>query len=156
MWVSSSLPCFARCRRLAVTQEKLFPLLEQLLKDHEYVVRQHLAQQVWGLAQLCVEAGSVAGYSAIVEQLLPVLAKLVSDPTPDVRLASGESLIEVAKHLKPSDLGPRVLTFVLELAHDDREEELRMTAVRSAAAASGLACDDLGLPSHRRLCCSTN
>lgn len=117
-----------------MTQEKLFPLLGQLLKDHEYVVRQHLAQQVWGLAQVCVEAGSVAGYSAIVEQLLPVLAKLVSDPTPDVRLASGESLIEVAKHLKPSDLGPRVLTFVLELAHDDREEELRMTAVRTGRA----------------------
>lgn len=122
-----------RAHSLATTQEHIFPLLQALVKDHEYVVRQHLAQQIWGLAQVCVDAGSMAGYSAIVEQLLPVLAKLVSDPTPDVRLASGESLIEVAKHIKADDLGPRVLTFVLELAHDDREEELRMTAVRASS-----------------------
>lgn len=88
-----------------------------------------------------------------MEHLLPVLAKLVADATPDVRLAAGESLIEVAKHIKPDDLGPRVLTFVLELAHDDKQEELRMTAVRRpGASAAPLQADHMHCPVCRLYC----
>lgn len=46
-----------------------------------------------------------------------------------MRISAGESLVSVAKYIKSEDLGPQVLTIVLQLAHDD-EMDLRMTAVR--------------------------
>lgn len=76
---------------------------------------------------MCSTIGN-AGYSAIVERLVPHLAKLVSDQQPEVRLAAGEALVDVARHIRTEDMGPRVLTFVLELAHHDEQEDLRMTA----------------------------
>lgn len=48
-----------------------------------------------------------------------------------VRISAGESLVSVAKYIEGDDLGPRVLTIVLQLAHDD-EMDLRMTAVSFA------------------------
>ncbi len=49
---------------------------------------------------------------------------------PQVRIAAGETLVSIASLIKKEDLGPRVLTIVLQLAHDDEHEDLRMTAVR--------------------------
>ena len=60
--------------------------------------------------------------------VLPTLAKLLGDPQAEVRQAAGESLVGVANLMKPIDLGHHVLTIVLQLAHDDEQEELRMTA----------------------------
>jgi hypothetical protein len=51
-----------------------------------------------------------------------------------VRIAAGETLVSVAALIRKEDLGPRVLTIVLQLAHDDEHEDLRMTAVRRCVA----------------------
>ncbi len=48
---------------------------------------------------------------------------------PEVRIAAGETLVTLTSGIKPEDLGPRVLTLVLQLAHDNEQEDLRMTAV---------------------------
>jgi hypothetical protein len=48
-----------------------------------------------------------------------------------VRIAAGESLVSVASLMRKEDGGKHVLTIVLQLAHDDEQEDLRMTAVRS-------------------------
>jgi hypothetical protein len=37
--------------------------------------------------------------------------------------------VAIGGMLRREDVGPRVLTIVLQLAHDDLNEELRMTAV---------------------------
>lgn len=60
------------------------------------------------------------------------------NPTPttatqQVRLSAGESLVQVTRLLRPDDRGKHALTLVLQLAHDDEQEELRMTAVRAEA-----------------------
>lgn len=69
------------------------------------------------------------GWSGFGFQIvLPTLAKLLGDPQAEVRQAAGESLVGVANLMKPIDLGHHVLTIVLQLAHDDEQEELRMTA----------------------------
>ena len=40
-------------------------------------------------------------------------------------------MVAIASLIRKEDLGPRVLTIVLQLAHDDEHEDLRMTAVRA-------------------------
>jgi serine/threonine-protein phosphatase 4 regulatory subunit 1 len=111
-------------------EESLFPVLDKLTSDEEFVIRQHLAEQIRGLAAVCASTPHPNGYRVLVEQLLYLLGKLAADNMAEVRIAAGETLVAVAKLVKPDDLGPRVLTIVLQLAHDDIHEDLRMTAVR--------------------------
>jgi serine/threonine-protein phosphatase 4 regulatory subunit 1 len=111
-------------------EELLFPVLDKLTNDEEFVIRQHLAEQIRGLAAVCATTTHPSGYRVLAEQLLYLLGKLAADNMAEVRIAAGETLVSVAKLIKPDDLGPRVLTIVLQLAHDDIHEDLRMTAVR--------------------------
>lgn len=73
--------------------------------------------------------GGSEGYLVMLDHILPVLARLVADNQAEVRIAAGESLVAVAGWVRKEDMGPRVLTIVLQLAHDDEQEDLRMTAV---------------------------
>ncbi|CAM9430042.1 unnamed protein product [Scytosiphon promiscuus] len=123
------------------TVKAVVPLLGPLAEDQELVVRQHLGEQLEEIARFCRLQGKEAGYRLIIEIVLPTLAKLLGDPQAEVRQAAGESLVGVANLMKPIDLGHHVLTIVLQLAHDDEQEELRMTA---AALLNDLA-EALGL-----------
>jgi serine/threonine-protein phosphatase 4 regulatory subunit 1 len=109
-------------------RDRMFPIIDDLVKDEEFVLRQHLAEQFRGVASACKELGGDEGYALVIRKVLPSLARLISDVQPEVRIAAGESLVSVAGWLKPSDLGTHVLTIVLHLAHDDEAEDLRMTA----------------------------
>ncbi len=91
-------------------------------------MRQNLAEQLRGVARMLHEHGGDEGYSLIVERVLRSLARLVVDIQPEVRIAAGESLVTVAAMLKPADLGARLLTIVVHLAHNDEAEDMRMTA----------------------------
>ncbi|CAM9156070.1 unnamed protein product [Phaeothamnion confervicola] len=111
------------------TARSIVPLLAQLAADEEYVVRQHLGEQIDEVARLVVTHGKEAGYRLVVERVLPLLYDLLADAQAEVRQTAGEALVGVAALMRPGDLGTRVLTFVLQnLAHDDEKEELRMTA----------------------------
>ncbi|CAM9695084.1 unnamed protein product, partial [Chrysoparadoxa australica] len=108
----------------------IMPLLRSLSHDQEYVVRQHLGEQLDEISKTCHSSVGEGGYRLILEVILPTLARLVGDTQAEVRQTAGEALVCVAQHLKPSDLGQYVLTIVLQLAHDDDHEELRMTAAQ--------------------------
>ena len=45
--------------------------------------------------------------------------------------------------MNPNDLGPHVLTVVLQLAHDDENEEMRMTAASLLSDMCGVIGEDL-------------
>ncbi|DAZ98006.1 TPA: hypothetical protein N0F65_005164 [Lagenidium giganteum] len=85
------------------TCDQLIPLLEPLVCDVEYVVRQHVAFQ------------------------FP--PRLMSDPQHEVRSAASDSLVEMAALVKSEDQGQHVLTIVLPLAHEDDNEQFRISAV---------------------------
>ena len=70
-----------------------------------------------------------------LSNLLPCLASLVYDDREEVRQASSEALVKVARLVRAPDVGRHVLTIVLQLAHDDENEELRMTAVSFVSCA---------------------
>ena len=115
-------------RSFEKTRALILPLLDTLLNDEEYPLRQVLAEQLGGVAEVCVRSGGAAGYTALLETVLPATAVLLADGVPEVRMAAGEALVAAAGLVRPEDLGARVLTLVLGLAHDDEQEELRMAA----------------------------
>lgn len=117
------------------TKQFILPLIETLIQDEEVLVRQHTADQLRGIADVCVhcpseaDATTNAGYESLLDVVLPALARLLADSQPEVRIAAGETLVAVAGWVKRDDLGPHVLTIILQMAHDEEQEELRMTAV---------------------------
>ncbi|KAG2759632.1 hypothetical protein PC129_g7846 [Phytophthora cactorum] len=119
----------ARSVGFQATCDQLLPLLEPLVCDVEYVVRQHVALQFPPLCQFLVEADPDAGYKVLLDKLIPLVTKLVSDDQHEVRSAASESLVEMAALVKPEDQGQHVLTIVLPLAHDDDNEQFRISAV---------------------------
>ncbi|KAG7381379.1 Serine/threonine-protein phosphatase 4 regulatory subunit 1 [Phytophthora pseudosyringae] len=119
----------ARCVGFQATCEQLLPLLEPLVCDVEYVVRQHVALQFPPLCQFLVEAEPDAGYKVLLDKLVPLVTKLVSDDQHEVRSAASESLVEMAALVRAEDQGQHVLTIVLPLAHDDDNEQFRISAV---------------------------
>ena len=103
-----------------------------LVADGEFVVRQHLALQLPGLAALCCEEGGEAGYDAMVRCLVPVAARLGEDPQPEVRAAAGEALVSIADRVADGDLVECVLMVLLRLAHEADLEDLRTSAASLA------------------------
>ena len=65
--------------------------------------------------------------SLILETCVPLLKRMLSDSSPEVRATASESLTMLPPHIAPSDLGPHILTLILSLSHSDDNEELRMT-----------------------------
>ncbi|KUF97299.1 ATP-binding Cassette (ABC) Superfamily [Phytophthora nicotianae] len=126
----------ARSVGFQATCDQLLPLLEPLVCDVEYVVRQHVALQFPPLCQFLVGADPDTGYKVLLDKLIPLVTKLVSDDQHEVRSAASESLVEMAALVKPEDQGQHVLTIVLPLAHDDDNEQFRISAV---ALYNGLA-----------------
>jgi serine/threonine-protein phosphatase 4 regulatory subunit 1 len=115
------------------TREFILPLVDTLIQDEEFLVRQHTAEQLRGVARVCAQDGGESGYASLLDVVLPACARLLADSQPEVRMAAGETLVAVAGWAKKEDLGPHVLTIVLQLAHDEEQEELRMTAVSRGA-----------------------
>ncbi|GMI48465.1 hypothetical protein TrCOL_g6668 [Triparma columacea] len=145
---------------------KVLPIIRKLEEDEEYVVRQHLVEQVVKVgvgvmikdvvasdppAKLppppspmtdeyvmeILEGDEVSKLelykttpyrTLILETFLPMLARMLSDQSPEVRTVCSSGLVSLSKCMNAGDLGPHVLTVVLQLAHDDENEEMRMTA----------------------------
>ncbi|CAI5729540.1 hypothetical protein KXD40_003576 [Peronospora effusa] len=119
----------ARSVGFQATCDQLLPLLEPLVCDVEYVVRQHVALQFPLLCQFLVETEPQIGYKVLLDKLIPLVTKLVSDEQHEVRSAASESLVDMAALVKLEDQGQHVLTIVLPLAHDDDNEQFRISAV---------------------------
>ncbi|KAK1944697.1 Serine/threonine-protein phosphatase 4 regulatory subunit 1 [Phytophthora citrophthora] len=119
----------ARSVGFQATCDQLLPLLEPLVCDVEYVVRQHVALQFPPLCQFLVQSEPETGYKVLLDKLIPLVTKLVSDDQHEVRSAASESLVEMAALVKSEDQGQHVLTIVLPLAHDDDNEQFRISAV---------------------------
>ena len=111
------------------TVSTLLPILSTLVSDTEFVVRQHLAEQFAEMGRFFVESGGEQGYRLLINSLLPLLSTLVSDSQAAVRHAAGDGLVAVAELLHVEDQGQHILTTVLQLSHDDEQEDLRMAAV---------------------------
>eukprot|EP00808_Paulinella_micropora_P011198 g16441.t1 len=69
-----------------------------------------------------------AGYALVLDRLIPILGQLIADPEESVRHAASEALVSVASVLTEEEVGSVVLTLVLNLAHEEKDDS-RTTAV---------------------------
>ncbi|OQS00110.1 hypothetical protein THRCLA_06221 [Thraustotheca clavata] len=111
------------------TCDCIIPLLDPLVNDAEFVVRQHVAGQLPGLCKFLIADGQDAGYKIVLEIMMPLMSKLLSDPQAEVRHIACESLVAIAEVIKPEDQGQHVLTLVLPFAHEDDDEQMRITGL---------------------------
>lgn len=110
------------------THDEIFHVLEMLSADMEPAIRCHLCEQLSQLAPFFVETGGEPGYQSVLNTILPIIAQLLEDDKLDVRQAAGTALVTVAQIVRPPDVGQHVLTIILQLAHEDDREDMRMTA----------------------------
>jgi len=68
------------------------------------------------------------GYQCLKKSIIPIAHTLLIDTSQEVRTASTQALIKICKFLNSDDIGTVILTLVLNLAHDLRDEQ-RVTAV---------------------------
>ncbi|GBG31937.1 Serine/threonine-protein phosphatase 2A 65 kDa regulatory subunit A beta isoform [Hondaea fermentalgiana] len=126
----------ARSAGFETAAARLFPLTREICRDQEPVVRQNLATQLSAMCQFCSEVGTEEAYKASISMLVPTFRTLVLDGVDDVREAASIHLIKSAAHVREGDLMEHILSIVLELAHDEGNEKLRIT---SAGLLNGLA-----------------
>eukprot|EP01041_Mallomonas_annulata_P008877 gene8877-18379_t len=112
----------------ANTRDHIIPLLVPLSKDSEPAVRQHLCEQLIPLSKFCLAEGGHEGYRILLEKLIPTCAKELEYEKAEVRQSACYTMVALAKSVQPEELGKDVLTIVLRLAHEDDNEEMRMTA----------------------------
>ena len=80
------------------------------------------------------------GYKSIIEVILPVVQRLLVDPSAEVSEAAAMSLANISEILNTDDRGNYILTIVLsnallivmliELAHDDENADNRIAAIQ--------------------------
>ncbi|KAF0775053.1 hypothetical protein AaE_001246, partial [Aphanomyces astaci] len=79
------------------TVEAIVPVLEPLVSDAEFVVRQHLAGQFPGLCKHLVESGGDVGYKLVLDKMfcVPEFISLAGDPVFRVRKAIALNCVQV-------------------------------------------------------------
>jgi len=68
------------------------------------------------------------GYRCLKVSIIPVIHTLLIDHVSEVRTAACTTLLRIAKLMQPDDIAAVLLTLVLNLAHDQRDDT-RTTAV---------------------------
>lgn len=119
-------------------QRPLWELVEKLLQDDQWVCRQAIADAIQRMSlgilrrvSRAVDPTSSiaqAGYDLVLTSGVALLGELLNDTASEVRIAAGEGLLAIAAEIHQSDVGSKVLTQILRLAHDDTSEDRRMTA----------------------------
>ncbi|KAF2075935.1 hypothetical protein CYY_002738 [Polysphondylium violaceum] len=106
----------------------LLPIIEEVVGDHEPVIRQALVEQLPVVSQAFLTFGGDVGYSKTLNTLLPLVAQLTTDRNPQVRMSAVEALQDMAKLIKYEDLEVRLIPFIRSLVNDTTDEEHRVQA----------------------------
>ncbi|ETO03747.1 hypothetical protein RFI_33655, partial [Reticulomyxa filosa] len=93
-------------------------------RDKEMVIRQTCAEQLGGYCKYLVEASndSREAHDLMIDQLLPLIQEMLRDAM-EVRQASGTSLLTIAELLTKDEVFDHVLKIVLQMAHDDTDDQ---------------------------------
>ena len=86
------------------TRAKLLPLLDALVGDDKYVVRQHLSGQLLDIGLFLVHDFGEEGYTLFRDGILPHFSCLVKDGKEEVRQAASEAMVQAAQLVRADDL----------------------------------------------------
>lgn len=139
------------------TVGRLVPLLKVIVCDPELSVRQALAEETVGLANVLLtepearaggggpgemeETSGPTAYECVLTELVPLLTSILGSGAQELSAggassaqplaeAASEALLGLAALIQPADVGETVLRAVLCLAHDNEIEENRVVATQ--------------------------
>jgi len=101
-------------------------VLSRLVKDVNPVKLDFL-QQLPRLTEFLLGDGHAE--DLVLNAVIPLYSQLLYDSNPEVQQAAVRTLMELTPLLHPEDRGSHVLTTVLRVAHDDENEEVKVTAL---------------------------
>ena len=71
------------------------------------------------------------GYKPINDQIIPLINNILNDKKSNkVMDLAADCLIEITKIIKEDDRGKNILTIIIVMAHDDKDEDSRILAIR--------------------------
>jgi serine/threonine-protein phosphatase 4 regulatory subunit 1 len=135
LYLVRELAEYAKELGFAEATEKLLPILREIQRDVEPVIRQALVEQIPLIAAYLIQEGGERATEAIVSTLLPIIAQFSRDINSQVRLSSTESLVSVAGGLAKLGQGSVLLSqhvfpIITTLAKDTSQEEYRVEAAQ--------------------------
>eukprot|EP00939_MAST-03C_sp_MAST-3C-sp1_P005047 g5047.t1 len=128
---------YTEARRIAETVNALdfektasivMPTLTKLLDDEAWQVRLETVKQLPAIASVLIARGKSEGYRLVIDVLIRQLTSLFEDQVPDIRAETVSTFSKLATFVRESDLGEKVLTLVIQFAHDDANEDKRIAA----------------------------
>jgi len=114
--------------RLKDTMDIVMPTLVTFLEDQAWQVRLEALKQIPPVAQMLVERGGEDAYQSVTGVVIQQLVRLFEDQVPDIRAEAVSTFIELARFVKKSHLGPKILTLVIQFAHNGLNEDKRIAA----------------------------
>lgn len=111
-----------------LTRNVIVPMILNLLNDDEWQVRWETMKQVTGVAKVLLSTNDEKSYNILIDILITKISRLFEDPVQEVRTQTVNTFINLSKHVNNIDLGTKVLTLVIQFAHDDESEDKRIAA----------------------------
>ncbi|CAD8084392.1 unnamed protein product [Paramecium primaurelia] len=107
--------------------ENLNTIIQQILEDADEIKKNFIAQ----LEQICVLLKTKQNSQELIKQhVVKALQELLKSNNFDIKEQAGNSISVVAKELNERDRGNLILTQVIQMAHDDNNDENVMIAVK--------------------------
>ncbi|CAD8165671.1 unnamed protein product [Paramecium octaurelia] len=107
--------------------DNLNTIIQQILEDADEIKKNFIAQ----LEQICVLLKTKQNSQELIKQhVVKALQELLKSNNFDIKEQAGNSISIVAKELNERDRGNLILTQVIQMAHDDNNDENVMIAVK--------------------------
>lgn len=106
----------------------VLPVLRTLTSDEEWQVRLESVRQLPSIAKILLERGGEEGYKLVTEVLIHQILDRFGDQIQEVRTQTVSTFVELARFVRTSDLGQRVLILIIEFGHDNESEDKRIAA----------------------------
>ncbi|KAL6051210.1 Serine/threonine-protein phosphatase 4 regulatory subunit 1 [Balamuthia mandrillaris] len=130
LYLVRELAEYSRLLGYADTREHLLPLLSEIQRDTEPVIRQALVEQIPHIANYLKQNAKNGVAEEVFTVLLPLAAQLAKDQNPQVRASSTESLILLAQDMTQELLSQYMFPVITALANDASQEEHRVEAAQ--------------------------
>ena len=112
-----------------LTISGVLPSFKILASDNDNI-KIALIEQILPIGSFLIESHESEEYQSIVSIMVPILNEFLYDKSEKVKRKAVKALVEFWDLLTPEDRGDYILKFMLELAHEEDDEKVRITALR--------------------------
>ena len=115
---------------LEVSIDKLFPIFLKFATDGIPAVRKEYLVQLQGIALQFLQSDSESARLEVFRILIPSCFDLTVDENEEVSSCAVDTIVSISEHLDCRELEQSIFEIINLYAHDDRDEECRIVAIR--------------------------